>query len=349
MTLNLNILNAISFRVRKTGKLLALFLLQLMLGACSSESSQPHIRLGAPLSTQASLAWLTHELGLFEKAGARVELVPYPSGKRALQDLLKDRLDLAISAETPFAIAAFDHSDLRLFSTLGKSDDEVRVLARRDHGIQSPADLSGKTIATQRNSAVHFFLTSFLLYHGLDLEEVTVRFMKAEALAPALARGEVDAISMRDPILEEAKQAIGEGGWVEMSVPGLYTKTYNLLGRAEFVHKYPGAMERILQALIQAGEYLERHPVQARKLIAARIGLSESRLEQLWPSLHFRVSLSQGLLVTLQEEAVWALAVDAAGNGESATIPDFLLLLDLDPLSRVAPDSVGIIGLEPGK
>ena len=347
--MNPNILNSTSFRVRTTGKFLALFLLPLLLGACSSESPQPHIRLGAPLSTQASLVWLTRELGLFEKAGVRVELVPYPSGKRALQDLLQDRLDLAVSAETPFAIAAFDHPDLRLFSTLGKSDNEVRVLARRDHGIESPADLSGKTIATQRNSAVHFFLTSFLLYHGLDPQGVTIRFMKAEALAPALARGKVDAISMRDPILEEAQQAIGEGGWVEMSAPGLYTKTYNLLGRAEFVHKYPGAMERILQALIQAEEYLERHPAQARKLIAARIGLSESRLERLWPNLHFRVSLSQGLLVTLQEEAVWALAAGAVGNGGTATIPDFLVLLDLNPLSRVAPDSVGIIGLEPGK
>ena len=347
--MNPNILNSTSFRVRTTGKFLVLFLLPLLLGACSSESPQPHIRLGAPLSTQASLVWLTRELGLFEKAGVRVELVPYPSGKRALQDLLQDRLDLAVSAETPFAIAAFDHPDLRLFSTLGKSDNEVRVLARRDHGIENPADLSGKIIATQRNSAVHFFLTSFLLYHGLDPQGVTIRFMKAEALAPALARGKVDAISMRDPILEEAQQAIGEGGWVEMSAPGLYTKTYNLLGRAEFVHKYPGAMERILQALIQAEEYLERHPAQARKLIAARIGLSESRLERLWPNLHFRVSLSQGLLVTLQEEAVWALAAGAVGNERAATIPDFLVLLDLNPLSRVAPDSVGIIGLEPGK
>ncbi len=341
--------NCTPLQVSAIRKLLALFLVVLFLGACSSEAPQPPIRLGVPVSTQASLPWLTQELGLFRKNGVRIELVSYPSGKRAPQALLKGRLDLAVSAETPFAIAAFDHPDLRLFSTLGKSDDEIRVLARRDHGIEKPADLAGKSIATQQNSAVHFFLSSFLLYHGLDPKGIDLHFMKAEELAPALVSGEVDAISMRDPILEEAKWGLGEGRWVEMKVPGLYTKTYNLLGRVDFLQKHPGTMERILQALMEAEEYLEQHPEQARKLIAARLGLTETRLEQLWSGLQFRVSLSQGLLATLQEEAAWAVASGAVDAAKATAMPDFLVLLELRPLSSVAPDTVGLIGLEPGK
>jgi len=196
---------------------------------------------------------------------------------------------------------------------------------------------------------VHFFLSGFLLYHGLDPAGIELRFMKAEELAGALISEEADAISMRDPILEDARRGIGRGKWIEMSVPGLYTKTYNLVGRAEFPKKYPGMVEKILKVLIEASEYIEQRPRQARKLMASRLGLSRQQLERLWPSLQFRVSLSQGLLVTLKEEAAWAATSGGLEKAPPGNMPDFLSLLDIGPLSRVAPDAVGLIGLEPEK
>ncbi len=314
--------------------------LALLLAGCSEPAPPPErIVLGSPRSPLTSLLWLSDELGLFAKHGIAPELHDYPSGKRALGGLLNNEVDLAATAETPFVIAAFTHRDLRLYATMGQSDNEIRVLARRDHGIETASDLAGRTIATQRGSAVHFFLDSFLLYHGLN-GRVQVRFLKAEALPGALVAGTVDAIAMRDPYLSEARESLAENQVIEFAEPGLYTKTYNLVGRADFLLRHPGAMEKLLRALAEGAGYARRDPEGAITIVARRLAVPRARIAALWPDIRLDITLNQGLLTTLQEEARWAIRQGLA-EPPPPPLPE---RLDMAPLSRAVPHAVGLIG-----
>ncbi len=323
--------------------------LALSLPACSGPESPSSLSLGAPKSLLASLIWLTEDLGFFSEQDIRLQIHGYPSGKRALAAMLAGREQLAATAETPFVIASFGDPDLRLYATTGQSDNEVRILARRDHGIDTPADLVGKTVATQKGSAVHFFLSSFLLFQHIAPDGVNIEFMKAEQLPLALARGEIDAISMREPFLSQARKAIGAERVIEFSVPGLYTKTYNLVGSSRFVTQWPGVMEKLLAALDKGAEYANRHPGEAIRIIARKLQLPIERLAEEWPDLHLAVALNQTLLTTLQEEARWALSSGLVGDPGTTgnRIPDFLTRLDPQPLARAVPGAVGLIGIEP--
>jgi len=83
-------------------------------------------------------------------------------------------------------------------------------------------------VATQRASAVHYFLHLFLLRHGMSEDDVDLSFMKAEELPGALSEGTIDAFSMREPFIGEAKRLMGEQA-VVFSEPALYVKTFNLV------------------------------------------------------------------------------------------------------------------------
>ncbi len=317
------------------------------LTACSSQQKLQSITFGATNSPMSLLVWLTDELGYFKKQGIQLDLQEYPSGKRALAALLRGEQELVISAETPFVIASFKRSDLRIYGTLGQSDNDVRVLARTDHEIRNPVDLRGKIIATQKGSAVHFFLSSFLLKHHIISSDITIRYLKAEELPAALASGDVDAISMRDPVLAQAKQKTGENKVVEFSEPGLYTKTYNLVGSDNFTRKYPGVMQKILSAMNETAEFMSSNPGQAIDLAARKLQLSDERMMDIWPGIRISVTLDQGLLSTLQEEARWAVSTGLIKNTEilNGQIPDFLTRLNPQPLSKAVPNAVGLIGV----
>lgn len=321
------------------------FTILLSLSACN-KLPPTEISLAAPQSAASSLVWITRQLGYFEQQGIKLELTAYPSGKRALAAMMQGKTDLAISAETPFVMASFQRDDLDLYATLGQSDNDVRILARKDRAISKPSDLVGKTIATQQGSAVHFFLSSFLLKHHIDVSSVTIRFLKVEQLAAALASAEVDAISMRDPVLANAIKLIGKEKLVEFSEPGLYTKTYNLVGFKKFTTTYPEAMTRILTALYKGAEYIQKNPQKAINMTALNMQVSSQRVAAQWQALRLDVTLNQSLLTTLQEEAQWIVSSGMVKMSQldDGKLPDFWHRINAAPLTIAVPNAIGLIG-----
>ncbi|NCC53035.1 MAG: hypothetical protein EOM20_17740, partial [Spartobacteria bacterium] len=162
------------------------------------------IRIGIQDNTACSLIWIAKAEGYFEKNGLDAELVRYPSGKLALQGLLNGEADYVTCADMPLALQGFETNEVRIIATIAQNNNGAWIIARRDAGIQTPADLRNKRIGTQKNSAVHYFLSQFLIYHQISTAEVQIVFLPATALPEALDQGEIDAFSMRNPFVGHA-------------------------------------------------------------------------------------------------------------------------------------------------
>lgn len=115
-----------------------------------------------------SLVWVAEHEGYFKQVGLDVEIQEYPSGKTALATMLEtQKLDMVTAAQTPVMFNSFSRDDYAIMATMVHSDNDSKVLARKDHGIQSPADLRGKKIGVTKGSTGHFFLSRFLIQYGL--------------------------------------------------------------------------------------------------------------------------------------------------------------------------------------
>ncbi len=287
-----------------TAVLVLLLLVAGLLSYGPRRSAPLPLRLGAAEDLINSLVWIAADQGYFSELGLAVQMKEYPSGKRALAGLLADEVDLVTTSEVPFMKALQEHDDLRLLATVGTTDDEIRIVARKDRGIREPRDLSGKVIGTQEGSAVHFFLSSFLLQHYIPATAVTLRFMQAERLPAALAAGEIDAFSMREPYIHQARELLGDG-MVVFAEPGLYRKTFNLVARLGFARANPEPVRRLIEAVLKAEEFAYRHPRRAQAIIARIRNLPLSGIGALWDSYSFAVILDQDLLLQLQQEEQW--------------------------------------------
>jgi NitT/TauT family transport system substrate-binding protein len=214
-----------------------------------------------------------------------------------------------------------------------------RIIARKDRGIQGPKDLSGKHIATQEASAVHFFLSMFLLNHAISEQDVELSFKKAEELPGALAAGEIDAFSMREPFISQAKALLGDNALI-FAEPGIYSNTFNLISYNNYIRDNPEQIRKILLALIQAEEFAKNQPDEAIRIISNRLGIAESEVDALWPELNLKISLHQSLLRTLEDEARWAIENNLTDKTE---IPNYLDYISIDALEEVKPEAVTII------
>lgn len=320
-------------------------------GADGAPAGEPlPLRLGLAAQPSSALLMIALEQDAFADAGLAVTATRYPSGKRALQDgLLAGREDVASSTEVPVALAGLrartfedDAPPLRILASVFSADDVNRIAARRSLGIETPADLAGRRIATQRGSAVHFFWHLFSLEHGVH-EPSRLHWLRAEELPQALARGRIDAFSMREPYISEARTLLGDD-LVVFSAPGLYVQRELLVVAEDYARAQPPALRQLLRALLEAERFARGHPAAAQRAIARQLDVAPAQIAALWPHMELRVKLDQALLLLLEEEARWALAADLVPQpSDAAALPNFLAWIDAAPLAAERPAAVTLV------
>ncbi len=314
-----------------------------LIRSLSSAPAEPRdaVRLAVPTQPTSLLTHVALEQGFFTSNGLEVSLKEYPSGKRALDEgIFGGQADVAWSNETPVALAGFQRSDFRIVSTTLSADNVNMIIARRDRGIERPEDLRGKRIATQKGSAVHFFLHLFLLEHGLAEKDVRISFLKAEELPEALASGAIDAFSMRDPYISQARGLLGENNSIIFRASGIYNQMDLMVTRQDLIEKRPKVALKALRAMLDAERYAAAHPEETAAIMARRLKITPREVEETLPDLKPNVTLSQSLLVLLESEARWAIK---AGLTDREEVPDFLNLIDVDDLKRLRPEAVTIV------
>lgn len=324
---------------RQFGWVLACFVV-MSLAACepASPPAPQNITLAVPKQPTSLLVFVALEQHLFEKQGLKVDLKFYPSGKRALKEgLLAGQADLASAMDAAVSLTGFEHPELRVLASMARMDDIGYIVARADRGIQQPADLRGRTIATQSNSGLHFFLHQFLLNHGINDTDVKFRFEPLEDLPQLLAQGGADAVSIREPYLSECLQRLGERAKV-FKAPGIYEPTELLVSTDKWVAAQPAVFQSVLKALLEAEANMPDKAETAR-IITRYLGASEELMAPASLNFAARVELSQALLLVLEEQARWAV--------ESRLVvgdpPNFLRLLAPATLESLAPDRVTLI------
>ena len=298
------------------------------------------IRLGIQSSTICALPLIAAEKDFFRKQGVNVDIKHYPSGKLALMGMFDGEVDMAAVADMPIMSNSFKRNDFAVFGQIAWTGQGAWIIARKDAGIQEPQDLKGKRVATQRNSAVHFFLSMFLLKHGIAEDDVDLVFMKAIELPTALSGGRIDAFSMRNPFIDDAKKMIGDQA-LEMIDSKVYRQTFNLVAWKEYLKTNSPATEQFLKALAEAEHLAIANEAEAVNAAVAQFGAGrEKEVRAGWDNFRFSLTLGQELIVTLEDQARWAIAQKPElGPG----IPNYFRLVDTGPMVAVKPEAVSVI------
>ena len=309
-------------------------------GLLSLGPSPEKITIGAPPTELCRLLFVAEQQGFLEENGldATVELVQ--TGKLAIDGAMAGKLDLACCAEFVLVSEIMaGNQNLRCLASYGYGEI-TELIARRDRGIANAEDLRGKRIGLPLRTIAEFFLGRFLTFAHLSLKDVETISIIPSELEAALAQGGVDAVMAWDPVTYEIKRKMADKivAWPGQNGQSCYGL---LVGREEITRNRPAALERLLRALVQAEDFLKAHPKARTAVIAKRLevaaGLPENKFS-------YDVSLDQGLLLTMEDEAAWMIKNQLT---DRTKIPNFMNYLDPEPLKKVDPKSVRLV--LPGK
>lgn len=315
----------------------------LALNSCGDSKTQKtyDLSVGIPKQPSSALVHIALHKGFFEDAGLDITPHYYPSGKRALTEgLVTGKVQISTTSDIPFVWKSLEHDKLRILSTIYTANNVNRIIARKDSGIEKPSELSGKKVATQQQSAVHYFLHRFLLEHEIQ-DEVKLSFYKAELLVEKLHSGEIDAFSMREPYISRARDLLGKENAVIFSSPGLYLQSEILLTTADFSLTNPEVVKAFIKALKQAELFAQTNRQESIDIVSAAIDADKAQINAIWDTFILSVTLEHTLLKRLDEMAYWM--TKKRENKKPSKLPDYRQFIDSSPLRSVSAESVLLI------
>ncbi len=287
----------------------------------------------------SGLPYLAAGMGYFSQEGLEVTLQPHTSGRDALEATLEKHADLGTVAAIPVMFATMNGQQVSIVATIFTAARAHGIVARRDRGILSLADLKGKTIGVTFRTDAHYILSSLLARHRLSLDQAHIENIAPEKMQAALKSGEVDAVSTWEPWLSDVNQATGANG-IEFRTATDVVLDYNLAGRKDWIAANGDKVQRMLRALLRAKKFAEEKPQQAHAMIIALMKIDPGTFSTVGPNYRFVVKLDQNLVVTLEDQARWAIENKFS---EQTRIPNFLNVIDSTALQAIQADAVSIV------
>ncbi|RPI61148.1 MAG: ABC transporter substrate-binding protein [Lysobacterales bacterium] len=255
-----------------------------------------------------------------------------PVGEGGITRITSGEADLATNAETQLLRESVTNPDLRIIMTVTESF--YRLVARRSAGIETLADLRGKRVMVPRLTSANYFLVAMLRTVGLTEADVElVNLLPAEGeqtgmdqMSDALARGDVDVISIWEPEPEDAIRQL-EDDAIVFQDRSIYREVFNLHARAADLAdpEKRRSIVTFVRAVAEATAALEADPERHWRHVSSITGFSPEEIAWGWPEMEFPVRIVPDMLDVLEVEEAWVAAASGRGprsRGELAKFND---------------------------
>jgi len=274
----------------------------------------------------------------FEQEGLDVSLKINPDGKTSLEQLLNGEADIITVTGTPVVYSSLKGNDFAILANIDHSKVHF-IVARKDRGISSIADLKGKKVTVMLGTSGQFFMDSLLVLNRLKTTDLEIINLNGPAQLKAFIDGEVDAIFGWVPFPLLALQELGDKAILLPTDP-IRSCSWVVVATKKYVEENPDIPKKILKALIAAEDFISQNREQASVIHAEISGVKNQAASDLFKTMEFGLSLRHSLLLDFENQARWILK---NGYSDAKKIPNYLNYIYPDAMRAVKPEAVTII------
>jgi NitT/TauT family transport system substrate-binding protein len=257
-------------------------------GASGSGKSLTDVTVGIVPFTPNAVLFLAQKNGLFKKHGLNVTTESAAAPTPIVASMVAGKEQFGFLTTPVLINANSQGTSVKCVSPIdgqtAPDRDASALVAKKDSGIKSPKDLSGKTVAVVQLSSINLIGAQKLITDagGKDTKFVAMPFPQ---MPQALADGRVDAAVITSPYLQTALQA----GAVALAHPSsdLWPNgtIYCYAATASYLQKNAKVAKAFQDAMVEAITYTKTHEDEAKATLVDQLKLSpEQAKAQVIPS-----------------------------------------------------------------
>lgn len=169
------------------------------LGGGSSDT----VKIGYLPSDHDAALFVADARGDFEKNGIKVELVQFNNGGDLMTAMASGDVDIGYVGIAPVLSSIEKGVPIKVISSA--QTEGSGIVVTQSSGINSAADLRGKSIATPGEASIQYsLLTYYLKQANLTTNDLNVSAMKVPSMNDALKTGKIDGIVTFQPYVSIA-------------------------------------------------------------------------------------------------------------------------------------------------
>ena len=306
--------------------------------ACSAKESSASGGTSGVKITLAFSAWpgwfpwqVAADKGLFKANNVNVELKYFDDYSASLQALSTGNVTANSQTlnDTLISISAAGAAKQTIVLVNDNSTGNDQIIARA--GINTVADLKGKTVAVEQGAVDHFLLLLALQKAGLTGNDVTIKTLPTADAAAAFKAGQVDAVGAFAPFTTTALERSGSKTIAtSKDFPGAIPD--HLVFDAKFVAAHPTEVQAVVKTWFDTLKWISANKDAAIAIMAKRGGVSADDYK----------SYDAGTTIFTKEQNLAAFASGSTSANldyQAAQISNFLVGTGLAPKK---PDLTGL-------
>ncbi|HTE48777.1 MAG TPA: NrtA/SsuA/CpmA family ABC transporter substrate-binding protein [Candidatus Paceibacterota bacterium] len=296
------------------------------------------VTIGSYEGEYTTLLYIADEKGYLKDENIDLEIKPYQFGILTIPDVISGALDMSLANEFAPVVRSFDSPKLRILASINKTNS-YELVARRDKGINAPADLKGKKIGIPKNSESEFFLGTFLTFNNLSRNDIQIVYIDPFDAVSKMTAGVIDATLIWPPHSFNIAKELG-GNAVVWPAQNNQDAYFVLMSREDYIKKNGEVIDGMMRALVKAEEFVKSNPLESQNIVMSRTKTDPDYIKYVWPENDFSVSLDQAMIITMEDEARWAIKIKLT---DQIKIPNYLNFIYFNALEKVKKDAVTIV------
>ncbi|MBV9220236.1 MAG: ABC transporter substrate-binding protein [Methylobacteriaceae bacterium] len=295
---------------------------------------------------EAAVIALAKELDYYKAEGLDVTIKWIVSGTDMASLVASGDINFAGESVTTSAILRDKGIDIRYVMPTANIGGTQCIVLGPNTTLSSPKDLEGKKIGMAAGSGVAIAIRNMAAQYGVDYTKITFVNLQPPDQAPALARGDIDAMAVWQPwalagmslggkLFFTGNKSYIEGS--EKPVNWMYLDA-GLNVPAAYLAKNPNTVKAVMRALLKAIDYINKNPVeQSAKLLASPLNVPLADLVPIMKQNIYSASIDDNIVKGATELLTYG-ADPKIGWFSKPYAPKELW--DLTLLKELAPDQV---------
>ena len=166
------------------------------------------VKIGYLPSDHDAALFVADAKGMYKDKNITVELVQFNNGGDLMTAMASGEVDVGYVGITPVLSSIAKGVPVKVISSA--QTEGSGIVVTQESGINSAADLKGKSIATPGEASIqHVLLSYYLKQNGMSIKDLNVSAMKVPSMNDALKTKQIDGIITFQPYVSIAANDSG--------------------------------------------------------------------------------------------------------------------------------------------